>query len=211
VRDGDGDMILNRWLLNAAVLSAVLMGSAPQLVAAESASDGVLACAAEADDERRLACFDALAAGLRGDPRPAAAAAPAATAPAAAAPVAAAPVAAATAMGSPAAAPPPTAAAAHPSQAGTLSPEEQFGLRVDLKEQKKSALTELSATATAISAKPRGEFVITLDNGQVWGEIAPGSKIKVKPGDAVKIEAGTLGSYILIAPNGRSSKVTRIR
>ena len=77
--------------------------------------------------------------------------------------------------------------------------------------QKAGELTELSATATAISAKPRGELVITLDNGQVWGEIAPGSKIKVKPGDAVKIEAGTLGSFILIAPNGRSSKVTRIR
>jgi len=197
------------------------MGSAPLLLAAESASDGVLACAAEADDDRRLACFDALAAGLRGDPRPAAAAAPAATAPAAtapapaapvaAAPVAAAPVAAATAMGSPAAAPPPTAAAAQPSEAGTPSPEDRFGLRVDTKQQKADELTELSATATAISAKLRGELVITLDNGQVWGEIAPGSKIKVKPGDAVKIEAGTLGSFILIAPNGRSSKVTRIR
>ena len=103
------------------------------------------------------------------------------------------------------------AAAAQPSQAGTPSPEDRFGLRVDRKEQKKGELTELSATATAISAKPRGELVITLDNGQVWGEIAPGSKIKVKPGDAVKIEAGTLGSFILIAPNGRSSKVTRIR
>ena len=207
---------MNRWLFNAAALSAVLMGSAPLLLAAESASDGVLACAAEADDDRRLACFDALAAGLRGDPRPAAAAAPAATAPAAtapapAAPVAAAPVAAATAMGSPAAAPPPTAAAAQPSEAGTPSPEDRFGLRVDTKQQKADELTELSATATAISAKLRGELVITLDNGQVWGEIAPGSKIKVKPGDAVKIEAGTLGSFILIAPNGRSSKVTRIR
>ena len=103
------------------------------------------------------------------------------------------------------------AAVAQPSQAGTPSPEDRFGLRVDTKEQKKGELTELSATATAISAKPRGELVITLDNGQVWGEIAPGSKIKVKPGDPVKIEAGTLGSFILIAPNGRSSKVTRIR
>ena len=103
------------------------------------------------------------------------------------------------------------AAVAQPSQAGTPSPEDRFGLRVDPKEQKTGELTELSATATAISAKPRGELVITLDNGQVWGEIAPGSKIKVKPGDAVKIEAGTLGSFILIAPNGRSSKVTRIR
>ena len=133
---------------------------------------------------------------------------------AATAPVTAAPVAtAASARQSPTApsAAAAAAAAAQPSQAGTPSPEDRFGLRVDLKEQKAGELTELSATATAISAKPRGELVITLDNGQVWGEIAPGSKIKVKPGDAVKIEAGTLGSFILIAPNGRSSKVTRIR
>src|SRR5687768_12972828 len=187
------------------------MGSAPHLVAAESASDGVLACAAEADDEHRLACFDALAAGLR-DPRPpTAVTAPvpptAATSPVFPTAAPAAPVAPTVAPSAAAAA----AAAAQPSQAGTPSPEDRFGLRVDRKEQKKDELTELSATATAISAKPRGELVITLDNGQVWGEIAPGSTIKVKPGDAVKIEAGTLGSFILIAPNGRSSKVTRIR
>ena len=192
---------MNRWLFNAAALSAVLMGSAPHLVTAESASDGVLACAAEADDERRLACFDALAAGLR-DPRP-----PAATAPVPPTAASAAPVAPTVAPSAAAAA----AAGAQPSQAGTRSPEDRFGLRDDRKEQKKGELTELSATATATSAKPRGELVITLDNGQVWGEIAPGSKIKVKPGDPVKIEAGTLGSFILIAPNGRSSKVTRIR
>jgi hypothetical protein len=197
---------LNRWLFNAAALSAVLMGSPPHVVAAESASDGVLACAAEADEERRLACFDALAAGLR-DPRPPAAAAPgsstAATFPVSPSAASAAPVAPSAAAAA--------AAVAQPSQAGTPSPEDRFGLRVDRKEQKKDDLTELSARATAISPKPRGELVITLDNGQVWGEIAPGSKIKVKPGDAVKIEAGTLGSFILIAPNERSSKVTRIR
>ena len=192
---------MNRWLFNTAALSAVLMGSAPHLVAAGSASDGVLACAAEANDERRLACFDALAAGLR-DPRP-----PRVTAPVSPTAASAAPVAPTVAPSAAAAA----AAAAQPSQAGTPSPEDRFGLRVDRKEQKKDDLTELSATATAISPKPRGELVITLDNGQVWGEIASGSKIKVKPGDAVKIEAGTLGSFILIAPNGRSSKVTRIR
>jgi hypothetical protein len=201
---------LNRWLFNAAALSAVLMGSPPHVVAAESASDGVLACAAEADEERRLACFDALAAGLR-DPRPPAAAAPgsstAATFPVSPTAASATPVAPTVAPSAAAAA----AAAAQPSQAGTPSPEDRFGLRVDRKEQKKDDLTELSARATAISPKPRGELVITLDNGQVWGEIAPGSKIKVKPGDSVKIEAGTLGSFILIAPNGRSSKVTRIR
>jgi quercetin dioxygenase-like cupin family protein len=102
-------------------------------------------------------------------------------------------------------------AAAPAAQSVSASAEDRFGLRVDKKQQKAGELTELSATATAISAKPRGELMITLDNGQVWGEIAPGSKIKVNAGDTVKIEAGTLGSFILIAPNGRSSKVARIR
>ena len=53
--------------------------------------------------------------------------------------------------------------------------------------------------------------MITLDNEQVWAEIAPGSTIRLKPGDPVRIQAGTLGSFLLIAPNGRSSKVSRIR
>ena len=62
-----------------------------------------------------------------------------------------------------------------------------------------------------IRAKPHGELVITLDNEQVWAEIAPGSKIKLKPGDTVKIESGALRSFVLVAPNGRSSKVSRVR
>jgi biotin carboxyl carrier protein len=65
--------------------------------------------------------------------------------------------------------------------------------------------------ATAVGAKPYGELVVTLDNGQVWAELAPGSKVKVKAGDSVKIEAAALGSFFLIAPNGRSSKVARVR
>jgi len=190
---------VNRWLLNAAAVSVLLMAAVSPLVAAERVSDRVLACAAEADEGRRLACFDALSASLRGDARPAVAgtASPAATS-----------------GSSPATtvvptAPAEAAAAAPAAQSVSASAEDRFGLR--LKEQKAGELTELSATATAIKAKPRGELIITLDNGQVWGEIAPGSKIKVNAGDTVKIEAGTLGSFILLAPNGRSSKVARIR
>lgn len=191
---------MNRWLLNAAAVSVLLMAAVSPLVAAERVSDRVLACAAEADEGRRLACFDALSASLRGDARPA---------------VAGAASPAATSGSSPATTVVPTApaeapAAAPAAQGVPASAEDSFGLRV---KQEKAAgeLTELSATATAIRAKPRGELIITLDNGQIWGEIAPGSKIKVNAGDTVKIEAGTLGSFILIAPNGRSSKVTRIR
>jgi len=64
---------------------------------------------------------------------------------------------------------------------------------------------------TELGTKPHGELIVTLDNGQVWAEKASGSKVKLKTGDTVKIERGALGSYSLIAPNGRSSKVSRIR
>ena len=86
-----------------------------------------------------------------------------------------------------------------------------MGQRRDREEEKKGQLRELSASVASLSSKPHGEMVITLDNGQVWAEIAPGSKIRLKPGDPVRIEAGTFGSFILIAPNKRSSKVTRVR
>jgi hypothetical protein len=95
------------------------------------------------------------------------------------------------------------------SSSASLSPEEEFGRRAK-RDRQSQQLTELTATAAAISSKPHGELVVTLDNDQVWAEIAPG-KIKLKPGDTVRIEAGTLGSFILFAPNGRSSKVVRIR
>ncbi len=87
--------------------------------------------------------------------------------------------------------------------------EDKFGARGELKPDDR--LNEITATVTAVGAKPYGELVVTLDNGQMWAEIAPGSKLKVKLGDSVKIEAGALGSFRLIAPNGRSSKVARVR
>ena len=164
---------------------AVLLGAVGPPAAADALRDALLACSNEPDDAGRLRCFDASVADLRKGDAPTTATA-----------------AGATAAGT-------TAAADAPPT--SLSPEERFGLRGDLKRERTGDLAELSATATAVSAKPRGELVVTLDNGQVWAEIAPGSSIRLKAGDPVRIQAGTLGSFILIAPNGRSSKVARIR
>jgi hypothetical protein len=63
---------------------------------------------------------------------------------------------------------------------------------------------------TKLAAKPHGELIVTLDNGQVWYEIQANTALRVKVGDQVTIKAGALGSYSLVA-NGRSSKVTRVR
>jgi hypothetical protein len=161
----------------------------PALAAGTTANASFMACAGEQDDARRLACFDAVVTQARAQPRPpveSAAPAPAATAA--------------------------TAAAVVP-----LSKEERFGLRGDLKQEKAkkapelAELKELRATVTKVAAKPHGELILTLDNGQVWYEIQTSTGIRVKTGDQVTIRSGALGSYSVVAPNGRSSKVTRVR
>jgi hypothetical protein len=159
----------------------------PALAAGTTANAAFMSCAGEQDDARRLACFDAAVAQVRAQPAPAVESA----APAAAAA---------------------TAAAVVP-----LSKEERFGLRGDLKQEKAkqapelAELQELRATVTKVAAKPHGELVLSLDNGQVWYEIQANSGIRVKTGDQVTIRSGALGSYSVVAPNGRSSKVTRVR
>jgi hypothetical protein len=156
--------------------------------AADVSSEALLACAQESNDARRLHCFDALVADLRG---------------ASAVPPVAAAAAGAAATTAPAATTP------HPAPA--VTPEDRFGARGELKREKQPELSDLTATVTEVGTKPYGELVLTLDNGHVWAEIAANSKLKVKVGDTVKIERGALGSFLLIAPSGRSSKVARIR
>jgi len=169
----------------ALVLGLAQCWLSPALAAGPTANASFLSCAGEQDDARRLACFDAVVAQVRAQPAtPVASAAPAAAA--AAAPV-------------------------------PLSKEERFGLRGDLKQEKAkkapelAELQELRATVTKVAVKPHGELILSLDNGQVWYEIQTSTGIRVKTGDQVTIRSGALGSYSLVAPNGRSSKVTRVR
>jgi hypothetical protein len=158
-------------------MAAALVAAGPARATAPATTAEFLACAAEKDDARRLACFDAAVDRAR--------AAPANPAPA----VVAAP----------------------------LSQEEKFGLRGELKQEKAQKVPELQeleqlqAQVTKVSTKPHGELVVTLENGQVWTEIQTNSGARVKAGDRVAIKPGALGSFLLVAPNGRSTRVTRVR
>jgi len=158
-------------------MAAAMVTAGPARAAAAATTAGFLACAAEKDDARRLACFDAAvgqAQATQGNTIPAVAAVP-------------------------------------------LSQEEKFGLRGELKQEKAQKapelqeLDQLQAQVTSVSAKPHGELVVTLENGQVWTEIQTNSGARVKVGDRVAIKAGTFGSFLLVPPNGRSTKVTRVR
>jgi hypothetical protein len=173
---------MNRSFFTAAF--AVLLSSTgfSSVSAAAVTNEALLACADKADDAARLRCFDAVVADLRKTPN--------------VPPVAAAAI---EAVKAPASAP------------QAASPQDRFGARGDLDPERHRQLSELAGKVTALGTKPHGELIVTLDNGQVWAEIATGSKVKLKTGDTVKIERGSLGSFVLIAPNGRSSKVSRVR
>jgi len=179
------------------LLFPLLIFAAGPALAATDISAAVRACRAETDDARRLACYDRVTDGAR-------AAAPTA----AATPKSAAPVAAAAAPSAPAAAP--VAAAA--------SAEDNFGRerQVAAEEQKRQqdaarSLGELEASVTGIETRMDGLMTFTLDNGQVWRQNSPDSKFHLKEGDRVRIQPGSLKSFILSGPSKKSTRVTRVK
>jgi hypothetical protein len=68
----------------------------------------------------------------------------------------------------------------------------------------------MNATVTAIDKRPRGELVVTLDNGQVWAQKSADRYFPLEVGDPVAILAGSLGSFRLIA-GSRATAVTRVQ
>lgn len=183
----------------AAALFLALSGASPAFAAQDLAA-ALRACRAEADDARRLACYDHLAG--RAEPAAdAAAAAPKANMPAVA-PGAA-----------PAAAPP-----AVPAPAAAATPEDKFGREraMAAEETRRAAeearsLSELTALVTGIDTRIDGLKTISLDNGQVWRQNAPDSGFRLKVGDRIRIQPGSLNSFILSGPSKRSTRVTRVK
>ena len=102
--------------------------------------------------------------------------------------------------------------------APALTPEERFGLRGDVAretlEREKAArqsLERLEARVTAVASGPTGDWVVTLDNGQVWAQVPSGTRYTIRVGDAVTISPAALGSYMLTGESGRSVRVRRRR
>jgi hypothetical protein len=163
-------------------------------------------CASLTDAGARLACYDALA----GSPTlNQAASTPAGNATAATAGVA---------MGGRlgAATPANGGAAVAGSAASGTSPapsDTEFGVHNGPLEGKlitPQREKHLLAVVSRVSNRPRGELVVTLDNGQVWVQIEA-TNYPLKAGDHVEIDVGALGSYVLWSPsNRRATKVTRI-
>ncbi len=168
--------------LNVSLMTLILV-SAGAAAAAQELPPELRRCMAERVDAARLACFDRESARLA-----AGAGAAAATAAATAAP------------------------------APALTPEQRFGLRGEVAretlEREKAAkqdLEKLEARVTAVATGPTGDWVVTLDNGQVWAQVPSGMRYTIRAGDAVTIAPAALGSYMLTGESGRSTRVRRRR
>jgi hypothetical protein len=182
----------------ASLLAAAVLGAASPVALA---AGDPRSCVAIADDAARLACYDrALGRSAVSKPAPAAATAPAATAAAAAS-----------------AAPAP-AASAVPAAPIKKDPVGEFGLSEEAKQAKdpakaaEAAATPESITGRVMSLRWRkyGEFVVTLDNAQVWAQIEPMPSAVVRVGDTVTIKKAMFGSYTLVTAGRIGTKVRRI-
>jgi hypothetical protein len=139
----------------------------------------VRACAAEAEDARRLACYDR-------------------------------------AVGRSASAPA-AAAVVQPDAPPAPSPAEKFGYRgaiareeLDRRAAEGETLERLEATVAELTQQPRGQLIVTLDNGQVWVQKAPDA-LRLRVGDRVAIKSASFGSFLLVAPNNKTTRVVRQR
>lgn len=173
---------------------------------AAAAAGDPKSCASIDDDSARLACYDAaVGRSLR---------------PSTAAPAAAPAAAKSVQRQAPASAPAsvPVASAQAPAAAAAKDPVAEFGLSDSARAARdpvkaaQAAAAPQSVTAKVISVRWRkyGEFVVTLDNGQVWEQTEPMPSAIVKVGDVVTVKKALFGSFTLVTAGRIGTKVRRL-
>ena len=111
-----------------------------------------------------------------------------------------------------------TAARAAPAPAAPKDPVAEFGLSEAAKQAKDpakaaaaaAAPTSVTAKVISVRFKKYGEFVVTLDNGQVWEQNEPMPSAIVRVGDTVTVKKAVLGSYTLVTAARVATKVHRV-
>lgn len=108
-------------------------------------------------------------------------------------------------------------AGAAAGEGSVLDPVQTFGLppgqilaREEAARRTPRPLEHIEAHIVALGSMGDGREIFTLDNHQIWAELEPDGDLYAKPGDAVEISRGWLGSYSLSLRSRRSSKVSRL-
>jgi hypothetical protein len=83
----------------------------------------------------------------------------------------------------------------------------EFGL---VEKPNAASLRNETDRLAAVTPRPNGAFVFSLENGQLW-KATDQSYLPVHVGDSVTIQAGALGSFWLsVAGSNRTVRVTRV-
>jgi len=118
---------------------------------------------------------------------------------------------------------PPATAAGAPAGAASeqaavpVNPQADFGLSDAAKRARApqaataSAPDSMSATVAKVSRRSTEEMVVTLSDGQVWIQIEPDARARLKVGDTVTIKRAALASYLLVTPSGIATRVKRLK
>jgi hypothetical protein len=186
-------------------LLVALGGLATHLAHAQSTTD----CSAVADDTARLKCYDGQAVRKKKAASPPASAAGAASSGSASA--SRAPATPAT----PALKPTSPASASTPPASSAAT---DFGLDPETVRKKNAAANpeapkppeQVVGRVKSVVTKPRGQYRITLEDGQVWEETQHTGGAAPEMGDTVTIKRGVLGSYFLSRSTGLALRVKRI-
>ena len=94
---------------------------------------------------------------------------------------------------------------------------DRIGLTADIKRQRDPVAVEevkhetLSGKIVKLQQAPRGEYIFTLDNQQVWIQDEVKPNIVFAVGEAVRIEHGAMSSLWLAADKGRKVRVKRLQ
>jgi hypothetical protein len=75
---------------------------------------------------------------------------------------------------------------------------------------KSTEVKSLSAHITDVSRNGAGRQVFTLDNGQVWRQSETRASFEVRPGDAVTVSSGAMGSFWLVTSKHNWTRVERV-
>ena len=141
-------------------------------------------CATVTDDAERLACYDRIFRGAKADaPAPAAA--------------------------------PPSAAPVAP--AAPTDAAQDFGLTEVQKQAREPESSgyqgpaSITATIKNVQTLHDGQFVVILDNDQVWVQNDPAIRAHLKKGQSVEIRKAAFGSHLLVSANRPAARVRRVK
>jgi len=93
---------------------------------------------------------------------------------------------------------------------------DQFGMTANIAHKRDPAVgfdhsDVLTGKISGLQEVTSGQWIFTLDNGQLWIQSEPKPGMRFSVGEAIQIEEGAMGSLWLAADHHRKARVKRVK